>query len=361
MSLTELLITRIKQHGPLSIADYMQAALTHPDYGYYTSKDPLGEAGDFTTAPEISQMFGEMLGAWCVAAWHQMGKPEQLTLIECGPGRGTLMHDMLRTALQLAPSWQEGLEVQLVEVSTPLKAIQQHRLEPQGVTMRWLDRLESLPDSPTIVIANEFLDALPIRQWVRGTEGWHERLVDMADDGSLCFTTAATPDTPPLAPTHAAPGDVYEYCHDAHEHVGMVARHASSAKLAALYIDYGYSAREHGDSLQAVRAHAHHPVLQAPGSADLTAHVDCMRLCDTAMHAGAAIHGPVSQATFLNALGIGSRAASLAQKATAAQQHDIYSALHRLTAPEEMGRLFKAFALSSPSLGPLPGFYSRFT
>lgn len=354
MSLTNHLVARIREDGPLSIADYMRDALTHPDYGYYTQHQPLGADGDFTTAPEISQMFGELLGAWCVAVWHSMGAPSPFTLIEPGPGRGTLMRDMLRAALQLAPAWHEAAQICMIEVSEPLILEQRTLLEPLGCSISWHDSLNALPDMPILLVANEFLDALPIQQWFYRESGWHERQVHLAENNALVFGEAKAAEHPPGAPTTVAPGDIYEYCPEAHQLMQQLATHATTQPLAALFIDYGYTAHEHGDSLQAMQNHRYHDVLQNPGMADLTAHVDFARLADTARTAGARIHGPVTQGAFLQTLGIGSRAATLCRNASPQQQRDVYQALHRLTASEEMGRLFKVMALSSPSLPTLP-------
>ncbi len=353
--LSMLLAERIRRAGPLTVADYMQAALGHPEHGYYRTRDPLGAAGDFVTAPEISQIFGELIGLWIADCWDGMGRPDPLRIVELGPGRGTLMADVLRT-LKVVP--ELAADPWLVETSPVLREAQRQR-----VAARWADTLADVPAGPMILIANEFLDALPIRQFVRDGGGWRERLVTVsADGGALEWTLGAPVGREaaglPAALEAARDGDVAETCPDALALAAEVAARLARGGGAALFIDYGTTASRPGDSLQAVRAHQYQDPLAAPGDADLTAHVDFAALADAARAAGAAVHGPAPQSLFLEALGVFGRAQALKRRATAAQAREIDLAVHRLTAPDQMGSLFKAIALADPSMPPPAGFAS---
>ncbi len=361
--LGERIARRIARLGPLTLADYMAEALTDPEHGYYSGKDPFGARGDFVTAPEVSQMFGELIGLWCVTVWQAMGAPRDLRLVELGPGRGTLMADALRAA-RLAPGFLEALDIHLVEISPALRRQQALRLRGWPVT--WHDGPADLPEGPAIVLANEFFDALPLRQFERATEGWCERLVTRAprglagEGGKLALGL-----TPPsraaghLIPDHLAglgPGAVAEICPAAQILCSDLAARLSTAGGALLIIDYGAAEATGKATLQAVRAHRACGILDAPGTADLSAHVDFAALAQVAREAGAAVHGPVAQHRFLTALGIEARAAALQAGATPAQAEDIRNALHRLTDPAEMGTLFKALAVTAPGLDPPAGF-----
>jgi NADH dehydrogenase [ubiquinone] 1 alpha subcomplex assembly factor 7 len=349
----------IAASGPIPISRYMALCLAHPEHGYYMNRDPLGRAGDFITAPEISQMFGELIGLWAAAVWQQMGSPRTIRLIELGPGRGTMMADALRAARAL-PAFQSALQVHLVETSPQLVRRQRATLGELDVPIHWHQNLAEVAEGVAIILANEFFDALPVHQAVKGVGGWHERLVGLDDGGRLAFAVAPTP-SPPIAArmprrldAEATPGAIFEWrCAD-----GM---HALAARVAnegaALIIDYGQAESALGDTLQAVRGHRYAEVLAAPGEADLTAHVDFTALRAAAEHAGARVHGPVGQGVLLRRLGIETRAARL-KAAAPTKAAAIDAALARLTAPGPtgMGTLFKALALSAPQLGPLPGF-----
>ena len=358
MSLLDILKERIEQNGPISVAEYMEAALADPEFGYYKGKDPLGRGGDFTTSPEISQMFGEVLGLWCAVAWDQMGQPATINFVEIGPGRGTLMHDMVRAANTL-PGFRESLVIHLVETSPVLRERQESALAHLDQSVAWHDTIDSLPDGPLIVVANEFFDALPIRQFIRLGPAWHERQVDIGGE-TLCFTNEPLP-APPVdlsnkANLPATTGDITETCP-----IGETICNTLAARLvrfggAALFIDYGYGKPSLGDSLQAVKGHAYHPVLQAPGEADLTAHVDFDALAQAARRAGAKAYGVLAQGTFLRRLGIEARAQILSRKATDEQRDDIAMALKRLIHEDEMGNLFKVLALAHPAQPTPPGF-----
>jgi len=347
--------------GPMPIADYMRLCMTHPQYGYYVTHDPIGAAGDFITAPEISQMFGELIGLWMVAVWQQMGAPENLRIVELGPGRGTLMIDALRAA-RVAKDFCAAAVLHLVEISPRLQEVQRRRLEGFDLPMLWHATLADVPVGPVIIVANEFIDALPVHQAVKQTDGWHERVVEIAADGNLAFGTAREPlphfdATLPRGLRQAPVGSMYEWRADTLAlEIGRRVRDDG----AALIIDYGHAWHGLGETLQAVAGHSFADPLASPGQADLTAHVDFGALALSAEIIGARIHGPVAQRDFLRRLGIDKRAATLKARATPEQVAAIDSALARLTASgaQGMGELFRVLAIADPKLGALPGFES---
>ena len=353
-ALSRRLALRIREQGPLSVAEYMAACLFDPAEGVYTRADPLGREGHFTTAPEISQMFGELLGLWAGACWQEQGSPSRCLLVELGPGRGTLMADALR-ALALLPSFLEAAEVFLVEASPVLRAAQQRVLA--GHEVRWAETLDDLPEAPVFLLANEFFDALPIRQYVRTPEGWAERRIGLDDRECLQWGLGPRlPGHPPglTAAKLAAPyGALVEACTAGEAIVGEIGRRLRRCGGAALLIDYGYHPSAPGETLQALSGHRTVDPLAEPGTADLTAHVDFEAL---AAASAAVAHGPVGQGALLQALGIDARAEALKAKATPQQAVDVESALARLTAPDQMGRLFKALALTAEGAPVPPGF-----
>jgi SAM-dependent MidA family methyltransferase len=341
----------IALEGPISVERYMALCLGHPLHGYYATRDPFGADGDFTTAPEISQMFGELIGLWAAEAWRLMGAPKPLRLVELGPGRGTLMCDLLRAA-RVVPGFSDAAEVHLVETSPVLRERQREKLSAVG-PIAWHGGFAAIPSGPAIVIANEFLDALPARQFVKTERGWCERLIGFAD-GKLVFGLA--PEPAARLPAGGRVGDVLELPGAALDVTREIARRVAVQGGAALVIDYGYCGPAFGDTLQAVKRHAFADPLAEPGEADLTIHVDFAAVAAAARASGAAVHGPVAQADFLRALGIKTRAKALARASTA-QAADIDGALRRLTdeAPGGMGG-FKALAIAHADLGALPGF-----
>jgi len=343
----------IATQGPISVDQYMLLCLAHPQHGYYVTRDPLGTKGDFTTAPEISQMFGELIGAWAAAVWQQMGTPPSLRLAELGPGRGTLMADALRAA-GAVPAFRAALSVHLVETSPVLRSAQEKTLAAVGVPVSWHGGIEDVPEGPVIAIANEFVDALPVSQFVKDRDGWHVRMVTVENE-RLAFAVSPDP-IPGLARAAEATGALIEVRQD--RPIAVLARRIASHGGAALVIDYGHARAGFGDTLQAVRAHKFADPLVDSGAADLTAQVDFAALAETARRGGTQVHGPTTQGAFLWRLGIAQRAARLKQRATAQQARDIDAALARLTAPEQMGELFKVLAFGHPDLGPLPGFDS---
>jgi NADH dehydrogenase [ubiquinone] 1 alpha subcomplex assembly factor 7 len=340
--------------GPIPVDRYMELCLGHPQHGYYVTRDPFGAQGDFITAPEVSQMFGELIGAWAAAVWQQMGAPQRVNLVELGPGRGTLMADALRAATGM-PEFRAAVSVHLVETSPVLRAIQEKTLTSAAVPLAWHHGIEDVPEGPTIAIANEFVDALPVGQFVKDRDGWHVRMIAIADD-SLAFDAAPDPLFGHTAGTDMPPGTILERRQD--RPVALLSRRIAQLGGAALIIDYGHAESGFGDTLQAVRAHKFADPLETPGEADLTAQVDFAALAVTAGRQGAATQGPISQAAFLRNIGIERRAARLKANAAPGQAANIDSAVARLTAADQMGELFKVMAIAHPKLGALPGFDS---
>ena len=360
--LLELLRRRIAVDGPMTVAHFMATALGHPRHGYYMKRDPLGAAGDFTTAPEISQMFGELVGLWLVDCWDRLGRPAPVRLVELGPGRGTLIADAVRAA-RVMPAFLDAIRIDLVETSPPLRTAQQAALAalaPRWPPV-WHDRLADIPDGPMLAVANEFFDALPIRQFQRVEDGWRERLVgwDVAA-GGLRFELAARPDPVaalvPSADDGAPPGTIVELCTAGLAIADDLGRRVAESGGAAIVIDYGAPAPVPADTLQAVRRHQCAEPLAAPGDSDLTAHVDFAGLAAAARQAGAVVHGPVAQGAWLDRLGIAGRGAALKAGASARQAVDVDAALARLTAPEAMGTLFNIMAIADRRIGVPAGF-----
>lgn len=344
---------RIRREGPMPVDRFMQACLDHPVHGYRWKRHSIGGAGDFVTAPEISQVFGELIGLWCAVAWEAMGRPVSLRLVELGPGRGTLMRDALRAA-KVVPGFLAAVSVHLVEVSAPLRQLQQAALEPRGAgdgpPVAWHEAVAEVPLGCAVVVANEFLDALPIRQLVHDGQAWRERVVALGADGglqlaaggSVVFATASPPPDGSIVELRAGEDEV------------IAALAARTAPHVALFIDYGPAEASFGDTLQAVRGHAYTDPLAAPGEADLTAHVQFAALAGKARTAGLRADGPMTQAEFLGRLGIVERTARL-MAANPARAGELEAATHRLMAPGGMGQLFKAMAVRSASLpAPFP-------
>lgn len=351
---------RIAAAGPMPVDEYMGLCLGDPDHGYYTTREPIGAGGDFITAPEISQMFGELIGLWMTALWKQMDSPAQVRVIELGPGRGTLMKDAMRAA-QVVPAFTEAVELHLIEISPVLELQQERMLEPLAMPMSWHPSLTDVPDGPSIIIANEFFDALPVKQAVKDETGWHERCIGIDGDKKLAFvvTTDPIPHFESLLPPaiRTAPvGSIFEWRADTaafdlgkrlNEHGG-----------GALVIDYGHVESAAGDTFQAIGHHAYADALATPGMIDLTAHVDFQALIRAAEAMGAKAYGPMFQSRFLRRLGIETRASTLKAKASRAVAAEIDAAVARLIGHTRtgMGELFKVAALTHPSLGVPPGF-----
>ena len=349
-ALSDRIARLIAGQGPLSVAQFMAMALYDPQAGYYATRDPLGAGGDFITAPEVSQMFGELLGLWIVQAWRDQGRPSPARLVELGPGRGTMMADALRAA-RIDPDFLANLEVVLVEASPKLRTVQAETIKYP--TLRWVDHFDdSLADRPLFVLANEFFDALPIRQFVMTDSGWRERMVGLGADGNLAFALSPDASALPVPSQRGLPetGAVYEISPAGEAIVGQIAHAIGSKGGAALIVDYGYGGdAPFGDTLQAVSEHAYASILDAPGEADLSAHVDFAALSSAAEFAGARPWGPVEQGAFLCNLGIVQRAEALSRNHLQSMENQ----LNRLILPEKMGTLFKALAIL-PKGGPAP-------
>lgn len=339
--LAGLIAARIRATGPISLAEYMRICLMDGRHGYYATRDPFGRAGDFTTAPEIHQMFGELCGLALAQAWIDQGRPEAIALVEPGPGRGTLMADMLRVMARV-PGLTDAAEVALIEASPHLRQVQRERLGD----VRHLDAIEELADKPLFLIGNEFIDALPIRQFQMTPEGWRERMVGLSETGLRIGLGPVVPLDRP-----GRPGDIVEDCPEGAAFAEAVARRIAAHGGAAILIDYG-GWNGYGDTFQALRDHAPDDPLAHPGEADLTAHVDFAALAAAAVRGGAAVSAPVRQGDWLEALGISARAEALARAGDAGA----VAAHRRLTHPQEMGHLFKAIAIWPRSAPPVPGF-----
>ncbi|MDP2063960.1 MAG: SAM-dependent methyltransferase [Phaeovulum sp.] len=351
--LARALARRISSCGPMPLSDYMATCLLDPEHGYYTTRDPLGAAGDFTTAPEISQMFGEVLGLALAQSWVDQAAPARFVLAEPGPGRGTLMADMLRAAGRV-PGFLAAARLHLVEASPALRAVQAAKLA--AFQPHWHTGLSELPEAPLFLVANEFFDALPIRQFVRQHDCWAERQVGLSG-GTLAFGLAPPLPLAALAARRAdtREGDVVETCAPAEAAAAEIARRIAAHGGAAIFIDYG-GWQSLGDTFQALRKHAPCNPLERPGEADLTAHVAFAPLAAAARAAGAAASALVPQGVLLERLGVTERARKLAQQLSGAALENHIAAHRRLTHPQEMGNLFKALAIHPLRAPPPAGF-----
>ena len=344
----EALIAEIARDGPMRLDRYMARCAGH----YYATRDPFGADGDFITAPEVSQMFGELIGVWCASAWEVMGKPKRLSLVELGPGRGTLMADLLRAA-RVMPAFVEAAAVHLVETSPALRDRQRATLKDH--TVSWHETLDSVPDGPMILIANEFFDALPVRQFVCDGDGFRERCVGIDAAGGLRLVLSRDEVPAVLVPSFARDvpdGGVIEISPERETVARAIGRRLARWSSSALVIDYGHVASSPGDTVQAVRGHACADLLSTPGDADLTAHLDFAALGGALRAGGAAVLQPMTQGAFLTAMGLREREAALKQKADARARLQIALAARRLAGGEEMGRLFKALAATHPDVPP---------
>ncbi|BCJ90112.1 ATP synthase subunit beta [Terrihabitans soli] len=348
---------RIESEGPVTVATLIQLANAH----YYATRDPFGTAGDFITAPEISQIFGELIGLWCAAIWSVGGRPDPVHLVEIGPGRGTLMLDALR-ALKVAPALRSAVKVHLVETSPLLRAAQERTLKDAGVQIEWHHNIGQVPKGPAFFIANEFFDALPVHHYVRGAKSWHERVVGLIDDVlTFGLSPLKVPDFAiPEAFRGAPEGSIIEISPESARIAREIAARVEAQGGAALFIDYGYARPGLGETLQALRGHAFVDALKDSGEADLTAHVDFSALASAAKDAGAAPHGPMTQRDFLLGLGILERTAMLMRQASLEQALALESGTARLIEDTEtgMGRLFKVMAVTPRNLPAPPGFTS---
>lgn len=337
--LTDLIVAE----GPLRIDRYMGLCLGHPRHGYYITRDPLGEKGDFVTAPEVSQVFGELIGVWAVGVWAAMGQPDRFSLVELGPGRGTLMADVLRTVRKAAPGFAAAASVHLVETSPVLRR-KQHAAAGEGAT--WHDRLEDVPEGPMILLANEFFDAIPVRQFERREGVWRERVIGLEGDRLSIGVGGIVPGT------MGKDGDVMEFAPAREEIARHVGQRLAAHLGAALIIDYGHLHTAPGDTLQAMRGHRFVPITETPGEADLTSHVDFEKLAHAITEGGARAHRPLTQREFLLAMGLEQRFAQLGGKADDATRATLQRQMARLADEAQMGNLFKLLCACSPGMSP---------
>ena len=343
----------IRTRGPITVARYMEICLTHPEHGYYTSKDPLGVAGDFTTAPEISQMFGELIGLFLADYLLAVGRPSPINIIELGPGRGTLMKDALR-AMEIVPDLPKTALVHFIEVSPTLKKAQKKAVPGANFP----DSLDEIPPGFCFIIANEFFDCLPVRQFIKASPGWDERMV-MVEDNKLVFTRGDIAGASTLPEVGFNPGDIKEACPQAAFWISAISQRLDHSGGLGLIIDYGYDKEGVGDTFQAIKNHKSVGVLDSPGMSDLTAHVNFPDLKHKAEQNNLAAFGPLTQSSFLQNIGIEQRARTLLENASDAQKKDILSAVARLVSDKEMGKLFKVLCLGKKSWPAPAGFEQK--
>ena len=343
----------IAADGPIPVSEYMALCLFHPQHGYYTTREPFGAAGDFTTAPEISQMFGELIGVWLYQAWIANGRPLPVTVAEIGPGRGTLMKDILRTWARLDPAFFASARLALVETSPRLAKMQRQTLEAVADRIQWHETVASLPDTPLLIVGNELFDAIPMRQFVRSGSGWRERMVGLDEGGKLAFFAGVASLDACLLPPGAgsAPeGAIVELAPARSALMAEIAARIAANGGAGLFIDYGYLEPGIGDTLQALKSHAYDDILAHPGEADLTAHVDFSALGTMARTHGLKIL-TATQGAFLLAMGLLERAGRLGANAQEDERQAIAAQVERLAAPSQMGDLFKVLALLPKAAG----------
>lgn len=348
---------RIKREGPIPVSQYMIDCLLDTDHGFYTSSTAIGRDGHFVTAPEISQVFGELVGLWTAVVWQQIGSPAPFSLIELGPGRGTMMRDMLR-ATRIVPGFHAACRVELVEASDTLREVQRRTLSDAGVPIDWILH-DSEVDGPAIVVSNEFLDTIQVWQDVKVRDGWAQRVVALNEHGQLTFALGQAVPHPggfgqPELPRDTPDGTILEW--QPHDAIWLnLGKRSRTHPVAALFIDYGHTTSAVGETLQAVRNHAFEHPLTSPGEADLSVQVDFERVAISARHHGLAVDGPTTQAEFLGRLGIVERASRL-MSANPAKAASIEAGVARLLAVPGMGDRFKVIGMRSPQLPPLPGF-----
>ena len=350
--LAEKLAAQIRASGPITVADFMAACLADPEHGYYMRSEPFGRAGDFITAPEISQIFGELIGLWTIGVWEMLGSPAPFVLAELGPGRGTLMADMLRTA-RVKPSFLKAASVHLVEMSPRLREVQQATLAASGAAIHWHARIDDIPQAPIIFVANEFFDAMPVRQFQWKDGAWAERVIGLNQANELAFGLSPVGQRP--AGITLPDGAVVEASPTGKAVMTLIGERIARDHGAALIIDYGSDKPGVGDTLQAVRQHKYESPFAMPGQADVTCHVDFSALARTAAEGGNHPRPVMGQGEFLLRLGLVDRANVLGRDKDAKTRNTIASAIERLAGPKAMGNLFKVLAVASPGL-KLPVF-----
>ncbi len=351
-ALADKLKAQIRASGPITVADYMAACLADPEHGYYMQSEPFGRAGDFITAPEISQIFGELIGLWTIGVWEMLGSPNPFVLAELGPGRGTLMADVLRTG-RVKPSFLTAASVHLVEMSPRLREVQQATLAPSRHAVQWHARIDDIPRAPVIFVANEFFDALPVRQFQWQDGAWAERVVGIGEDDALAFGLSPVGQRP--AEITLPDGAVVEASPTGKAVMTLIGERIARDRGAALVVDYGSDKPGIGDTLQAVRQHKYESPFAMPGAADVTCHVDFSALSRTAAAAGIEPRPVMTQGEFLLRLGLVDRANVLGRDRDVKTRNQIASAIERLAGPKAMGTLFKVLAVASPGV-KLPVF-----
>jgi len=350
------LVDLIGALGPIPVAEFMAMCLYDPKHGYYTTRDPFGREGDFTTAPEVSQMFGELIGVWVAGVWAAMGRPKRVVIAEIGPGRGTLMKDMARTLAKIAPELRENARFCLVEVSPKLASTQATTLQGTSGRFDWHETVDTLPEYPMIIIGNELFDAVPMRQYVKASGGWRERMVGLDSKDELTFLAGAGGIDPAFLPPGAdsAPdGSIVEISPARTATMGAIAGRIAAKGGAGLFLDYGYAKPAVGDTLQALLKHAYDDVLAHPGEADLTSHVDFAALASEAAGRGLDT-SLMTQGDFLLRMGLLERAGRLGRDADDATRNRLRSEVERLAGPQQMGTLFKALCVARPGRMPEP-------
>ncbi|MGX8012604.1 class I SAM-dependent methyltransferase [Mesorhizobium sp. ORM8.1] len=351
-------MTRLKERitgligaaGPIPVSEYMALCLFDPDDGYYTTREPFGASGDFITAPEISQMFGELVAVWLYRAWQDAGRPQPATFAEIGPGRGTLMKDMLRTWSRIDPEILAGTSFAMVETSPRLAEIQRATLAGQSTELAWHQTIDTLPRQPLFIVGNELFDAVPIRQFVHAGGSWRERMIGLDDNDDLRFFAGAGSVDPALLPDDAsdAPeGAIAEVAPARSALMAAIAERIAAQGGAGLFIDYGHLQQGIGDTLQALRRHRHEDVLANPGAADLTSHVDFAALA-TAVRSHGLDAQMTTQGEFLLGMGLIERAGALGANADDQARQAIADAVERLAGPNAMGDLFKVLKIGPP-------------
>ncbi|MCY4191711.1 MAG: SAM-dependent methyltransferase [Rhodospirillaceae bacterium] len=359
--LDRLIRRLITQDGPMPVSLYMTLALQHPKYGYYRQAAPIGLAGDFVTAPEVSQVFGELIGLWMATVWAGAQRPGNSIMCEAGPGRGVLLSDALRAIRQALPDFEASTTLHLVESSETLRAQQAEALSPLAPT--WHDSVEDLPEGPLFLIANEFLDALPVTQFIYTADGWRERMIGLDAENQLLFIPGTAPATSAAAnglglPNEAAVGDIHEVQPGVLSFVREIATRIAQHHGAALLIDYGENSPFGHSTLRGIRSHRIINPLTNAGDSDLTVDVDFRAVRQVARSAGAIVQGPVGMGPFLHALGVETRRTALTKVADAKHAAVVDQAIDRLLDPDRMGKIFKVLAIAAPSSGSLPGFSS---
>lgn len=357
--LAEKIKTIIRASGPISVTDYFSLCLADPEHGYYKTREPFGRHGDFITAPEISQLFGEMIAVFVVHAWQRHGSPDNVRLVEIGPGRGTMMSDLLRVIRKVAPPLYDGLTGHLVETSERLRGVQRVTLEAYSTKISWHDDFTEVPEGFTLIVTNELFDAIPIRQFVKTAVGFRERMIALDENDELAFAAGVATLDPAILPAPASTipeGTVFEFAPARQAVMQTLSERLKEFGGTALIIDYGSMVSGFGDTLQAVRNHEYDPPLANPGEADLTSHVDFEALAKVALASGISISGGLRQGEFLYGLGLAERAAALARDKDAAEQRLITAAVDRLAGEGagKMGELFKVIAVSSPRVNLVP-------